>query len=346
MRSIVVVLIASIALMSCAHKVSKFYPEIIPKRMNTTISVGKNNKHSVNLTYLGCGSMIIEQDGDAIITDPFFSNQKLSKMWGKVATDPEQFELWKGRVQSQASKGMVRAGLVSHTHYDHVMDLPTLLQSHYFPNMQAVYGNSYLPQMMVNFVKDGVNVQSLKTDQWIEVTPKIRFMAIESSHAPQTGKKLRMNGPFDAEYFKENLTWSNEKLKTKKWTAGTTYSFLVDFIQGDTVRFFIQTSASQYPAGRPPKDELQKKKVDVAVLCYASTLNVTDYPKAIVNDINPSKLVIVHWEDFFREAKSDDDVKLVRKTNSRRARRRFDELGKKKDFFVMPKPGTKIQITK
>jgi len=91
---------------------------------------------------------------------------------------------------------------------------------------------------------------------------------------------------------------------------------------------------------------LVKKKVDIAVLCYASTTYVDDYPGSIVKDINPSKLVIVHWEDFFREPRADDDVKLVRKTNPKKARQRFDELGKKKDFFVMPKPGTKIQITR
>ena len=75
-------------------------------------------------------------------------------------------------------------------------------------------------------------------------------------------------------------------------------------------------------------------------------MNVKDYPKAITKDLNPSKLVIVHWEDFFREPRTDDDVKLVRRTNPKKTRKRFDELGKKKDFFMMPKPGTKIQITK
>jgi hypothetical protein len=89
---------------------------------------------------------------------------------------------------------------------------------------------------------------------------------------------------------------------------------------------------------------LKKKKVDVAVLCYASTLNVKDYPKAIVKEVDPAKLIVVHWEDFFREPRTDDDVMLVRRTNPRKARKRFDELGKKKDFFMMPKPGTKIQM--
>jgi len=351
-------LIFLVVLTSCSHKISKFYPEIIPKQMNTTLPVGKG-QHKINLTYLGCGNMIIEQDGDAIITDPFFSNQKFLKMLGKVQTKPDLFELWKGHVQSQASRGMVRAGLVSHTHYDHVMDLPTLLQSHYFNKMETVYGNDYLPQMMVNFAKEGVTLDGLSNEQiyqptvsndtqyeWINVTPKIRFLAIESNHAPHTKRKLYMSKPLDAEYFKEHLTWPNDKLKARKWTVGTTYSFLVDFIQGDTVRLFIQTSASQYPYGRPPKEELQKKKVDVAVLCYASTMNVKDYPKSIVRDLNPSKLVIVHWEDFFREPSSDDDVMLVRRTNPKKTRKRFDELGMKKDFFMMPKPGTKIQIIK
>lgn len=344
MNRLVILMMFVALLSSCSHKVSKFYPEIIPRGLNTTLPVGKG-KHTVNLSYFGAGNMIIEQDGDAIITDPFFSIQKPLKVLGKVQTRPDLFELWKGRVQSQTSKGSVRAALVSHTHYDHVMDLPTLLQSHYFNKMETVYGNSYLSKMMVNFKKEGVGIQEF-SNEWVNVTPKIRFLAIESSHAPQSGRKLYMNKPLDEDYFKENLVWPNDKIKAKKWTTGKTYSFLVDFIEGDTIRFFIQTSASQFPDGRPPKEELAKKNVDVAVLCYASTMNVDSYPKSIVRDINPSKLVIVHWEDFFREPRADDDVKLVRKTNPKKARRRFDELGKKKDFFVMPKPGTKIQITK
>jgi hypothetical protein len=342
---------------SCAQKVSKFYPEIIPNKMTATMPVVKDGKHSVNLTYLGCGNMIIEQDGDAIVTDPFFSNQKFTKMLGKVQTKPELYDLWKNKLQTQVSRGSVRAGLVSHTHYDHVMDLPTLVQAHYFNKMEVVYGNSYLPQMMVNFLKEGVRMEGLSNEQifqpaisndqayeWISVTPRIRFLAIESNHAPHTKKKLYMSKPLDPAYFRENLIWPGDKLKARKWTVGTTYSFLVDFIQGDTLRMYIQTSASQYPYGRPPAAELKKKKVDVAILCYASTLNVKDYPRAIVKEVDPAKLIIVHWEDFFREPRSDDDVMLVRKTNPRKARKRFDELGKKKDFFMMPKPGTKIQI--
>jgi Beta-lactamase superfamily domain len=351
---LVVVLFCS----SCAKNISGFYPEIIPRKTTANLAVNPNGKSTVSLTYLGAGDMIIEKDGEAILTDPFFSNQKFLKMIGKVQTRDDMYDLWKSRVEAQASKSSVRAALVSHTHYDHVMDLPTLLQSNYFSKMEAVYGNSYLPQMMVNFNKDGVRIEGLSNEQifqpaisndnayqWIQVSPKIRFLAIESNHAPHTKRKLYQSKPLDAEYFKNALIWPNSRIKTRKWTVGTTYAFLVDFIQKDTLRMYIQTSASQYPYGAPPKDELKKKKIDVAVLCYASTNNVKDYPKAIVKDINPSKMIIVHWEDFFRDSKTDEDVLLVRKTNPKKARRRFDELGKKKDFFMMPRPGTKIDIT-
>ncbi|HZY80251.1 MAG TPA: hypothetical protein VFE50_12055 [Cyclobacteriaceae bacterium] len=340
-----VALILVVLLSSCSHKISQFYPEIVTKRASVTLPVKKDGKQTVNLTYLGCGNMIIEQDGDAIITDPFFSVQKFTKMMGKIKTKPELYDIWKGRLQAATSRASVRAGLVSHTHYDHVMDLPTIVQAHYFNKMETVYGNSYLPQMMVNFLKEGTRMETLHPGEWVNVAPDIRFLPIESSHAPHTKKKLYMSKPLDAEYFKENLVWPHDKIKARKWSVGTTYSFLVDFIQQDTLRLFIQTSASQYPDGRPPMEELKTKKVDVAVLCYASTMNVKDYPKAIMKDLDLAKMIIIHWEDFFRETRSDDDVRLVRSTNPRKARKRFDELGKKKDFFVMPKPGTKIQIT-
>lgn len=152
-----------------------------------------------------------------------------------------------------------------------------------------------------------------------------------------------MDKPLDAEYFDERLIYSNSKTKAFKWSTGETYSFLVDFIETDTLRVFIQTSASQHPFGCPPSDEIKKKKVDVAVLCYASALNVENYPNAVINFLKPEKLVFVHWEDFFRTPESFHDQRLVRRTNPKKVREQIDKLGKTNDF-MMPKPGTRIKI--
>lgn len=344
-------------LSACTHSLSKFYPEIIPKKSEAIISIGEQTDHQVNLVYLGAGNMVLEQNGEAIITDPFFSNQKLLKLLGKVKSSPQHYSTWKTNYEYFRSPSVVQVGLVSHSHYDHAMDLPLLLEDRYFTNLKVVYGNSYLPQILQNFDKEGVNLSSLsqnqvynptagsdKLYQWVSVTPRMRFLPILSNHAPHTKKKLYMDKPLDAEYFDEHLIYSNSKTRAFKWSTGETYSFLVDFIDTDTLRVFIQTSASQHPLGFPPQDEITNKKVDVAVLCYASALNVDNYPNAIVNYIKPNKLIFVHWEDFFRTPQSFHDQRLVRRTNPRKVREQIDKLGKPNDYFMMPKPGTRIKI--
>jgi hypothetical protein len=154
-----------------------------------------------------------------------------------------------------------------------------------------------------------------------------------------------MDKPLNEDYFDEHLIYSNSKTKAFKWSTGETYSFLVDFIDTDTLRVFIQTSASQHPYGFPPLDQVKKeKKVDVAILCYASAPNVGNYPNAIVDLLEPKKIIFVHWEDFFREPSSFDDQRLVRRTNPKKVRERVNKLGKPNDYFMMPKPGTRIKI--
>jgi len=344
-------------LFSCAHSVSKFYPEIMPRKSEAELQINEDAKHAINLVYLGCGNMVLEQNGEAIITDPFFSNQKLLKLMGKIQSKPALYNTWKTNFEYFLSPSVVRAGLVSHTHYDHVMDLPLLLQDRYFTNMNVVYGNPYLPKMLQNFTKEKTTLTGLAKSQiynpkesndnayeWVDVTSRIRFLPILSNHAPHTKKKLYMDKPLDENYFKEHLIYSNSKVKAFKWTTGETYSFLVDFIDTDTLRVFVQTSASAHPYGFPPKAELDKKGVDLAIVCYASGLNVDDYPKALVDYIAPKKLMFVHWEDFFRTPRSFDDQLLVRRTNPKKMRERVNALRKPNSYFIMPKPGTRIKV--
>ncbi|MCB0489708.1 MAG: MBL fold metallo-hydrolase [Cyclobacteriaceae bacterium] len=343
---------------ACTHSISKFYPEIVPAKSDVPLVVNSGGKSQMNLVYLGCGNMILEHDGEAIMTDPFFSNQKLLKLLGKIKSNPTRYNTWKTNLEYFLSPSVVNAALVSHTHYDHAMDLPLMLEDRYFNSMRQVYGNSYLPKMMQHFSEEGSEIHGLSGSQvydptmandqnyeWISTSSHIRFLSIHSNHAPHTKKKLYMDKPLDENYFEENLIYSNSKTKAFKWTNGETYSFLVDFIGSDTLRVFIQTSASQYPNGFPPKSELLKKPVDLAIICYASGLNVDNYPKALFDFVQPRKMMLVHWEDFFRTPKSFEDQRLVRRTNPRKMRKQIDALKKKSDYFIMPRPGTRVKIT-
>ena len=346
-----------VALGACTHAVTKFYPEIVPKNSDTELHTKANTEHELNLVYLGSGNMVLEQNGEAIITDPFFSNQKLLKLLGKIKSNPLLYNTWKTNYEYFLSPSVVQAGLVSHTHYDHAMDMPTLLENRYFTNLKTLHGNEYLPKIMQNFAEEGVRLAALSEDQvydptvsfdksyqWISVTPRIRFLPILSNHAPHTKKKLFMDKPLNEEYFDERLIYSNSRTKAFKWSTGETFTFLVDFMDNDTLRVFIQTSASQHPYGFPPPEELKEKDIDLAILCYASSLNVKAYPNAIVDFIQPKKVMFVHWEDFFRTPNSFHDQRLVRSTNPKKVRARINKLGKPNDYFIMPKPGTRIKV--
>lgn len=350
-------LVLLIALSGCGgYKVTRFYPEIIPKEDHATLTIHPHARQQANVTYMGCGNLFIEKDGQAIMFDPFFSIQGIVQLAGRIKTKQTFYDLWKSNLQRHVARSAVRATLVSHTHYDHVMDLPTLLHDKYFPVMNNVYGNNYLPVMMTNFQKSGATIEAFTDAQtvdgtmdnqyaWISPAPNIRFLPIRSTHAPHTKRKLFMSKPLKPGYFEKHLTWPGDKVGAFKWTVGDSYSFLVDIIGPDTLRIFVQTSASEYPAGAPPARELSRKPVDLAIFCYASSLNVSNYPNVYVDFMMPSKVMFVHWEDFFSPSKSGKDLRLVRRTRPEKVRKQVDRLGMKKDQFIMPRPGTKVTIS-
>jgi hypothetical protein len=354
--SLIAIAVACVSL-GCTHKIDKFYPQIIPTAQVYPLPLVPNGKQKVSITYLGCGNIVLEHNGEAVMTDPFFSNQKLRAMAGKIRTKEDMYRIWKQNLEGATSRSAVQAMLVSHTHYDHVMDLPTMLHEHYFQNLKVVYGNRYMPKMLTHFMKEGVKLDSLKKSQvydphqpakqgqWISVSPKLRFLPIRTNHAPHTKNKLYMSDTLDAGYFDKRLVWHNDKVRASKWTVGDSFAFLIDFIQGDTLRVFVQTSASSLPNGLPPESELKKKAVDIAVMCYASADKVDFYPNKWITAMNPKKLVLVHWEDFFKTPPVDDNYKLVRGTKPWKVRERIDSLGRKANFFVMPRPGTRIDVT-
>jgi hypothetical protein len=111
-------------------------------------------------------------------------------------------------------------------------------------------------------------------------------------------------------------------------------------------RFFIQTSGSHFPLGKPPEDLLKDRAVDVAFLCAASANFVKPYPVDILNTLKPKRTVFIHWEDFFREPLDFDGARFVRLTNFRKFNRRLKRNGYElnKENYVMPRPGTLITV--
>jgi hypothetical protein len=348
-------------LAACAKPITRFPSnQIIPRSPQHHIAI--NNQGSpVKMLYMGCGHLIIEYNGEMIVTDPYFSIQPFS-LTKKIKTNQADFEKYKAALtQHSVDLTKVKSIWLAHTHYDHMMDIPFLLKEKLLTKNATIYGNDFGDDILQHFItpaqyhpllaKEVVNPMAKNTIHWFDSTSSIRVLPIVSDHAPHMkilGINIHlMKGKINNKYFRDHLTTTDAKTNKNQWREGTVYSFLVDFVRGSKIdyRMFIQTSASHYPLGQPPKQLLEEKAVDVAVLCLASSNYVKPYPIELLNYLAPKKVVFIHWEDFFTSSDFNKN-KLVRFTNFKKLDKRFRNANLPLDShnYVMPQPGTMILI--
>lgn len=336
----------------CAREVTtRSFPdkEIIPSSPLHTIDL-PGDRPPVRVLYLGCGHLIIEHQGDVMVTDPFFSIQSLSAK--KIQTNKEDYARYMASVKASGID-LKRASSVwiAHMHYDHVMDLPVLLRDNVLAADVKIHGSTYGSDILQHFVQPGQYVplfpEPARSRSWISAASSIRVMPIVSEHAPHVKfwpiTIHAMKGPLDKEYFAKAFTDPESVTKKKEWKEGDVYAFLVDFLNADSIslRMFIQTSASQFPVGLPSSALLKERPVDIAVLCLASANNVKPYPVEILKALQPKQTIFIHWEDLFERGEFGK-YRLVRLTNFRKIGKRMAREGMAltKDKYTMPQPGT------
>jgi hypothetical protein len=336
---------------------TRLFSDMIPQSRNIELSYSKKTNDEIKILYVTCGMVVIEHGNEAIMLDPFFSYQKMPSMVFGIRSRERFFNSFKQLADSTINKNAVHTGFVSHTHYDHAMDLPLLIDQNYFRNLNTVYGSTNLRDMMFYHCEKGVNITAMTDNQifnpfkpgdqyqWMKVSDSISVLPVASMHAPHKFGILLMNGELKEKYFqKKRFKNPYAKSRAFKWVTGCSYSFLIKFLKRDGTEFriFAQTSASNDPYGLPPEGE----KADLAILCFASAQEVNDHPNYIMRKTQAKKLMLVHWEDFFRYPKNPDDIQMVRGTNKKLARRRLDDI-KNSDLqpeIVMPKPGSLIRV--
>jgi hypothetical protein len=355
-------LLLAIIFAACSKKINhRNFPaaEIIPSANKHILDI-MHTGEPVQVAYLGCGHLAIQYQNEVILIDPFFSTQGFTKT--KIQTDAAAFKKYKTLLKENGfDLSKTKSVWVAHTHYDHMMDLPIMLSTQAIPNGAAIYGNSFGDDILGNFISGQYHALEPSevydpgknaAGKWFEAAPAVRVLPILSDHAPHykfLGIPIHlMQGNVDASYFHSTLKEAGSKTKRGRWKEGTTYSYLIDFLDGETIatRIFVQTSGSHFPLGKPPVEELKKRKVDVAFLCTASAAYVKPYPIEILNVLKPQKTVFIHWEDFFRKPLDFDGARFVRFSNFRKLNRTLENGGydlNPKDY-VMPRPGTFLSI--
>ena len=355
-------LVAWMFVTGCAKTIpqTRFPKTIIPSENKHVLHVNTSND-PLEVLYLGCGHLIMQYKGENIMLDPFFSTHKL--LDGSLQSDSGAFKKYKTTLASHnIDMKQIKSVWLAHKHYDHVLDLPKLLEENLILPAATIYGSNLGDTILYNFLSER-NYNTLTRAETYQpgenaipefqsAAKDIRILPIRSNHAPHfklLGIPIHlMKGNIKAGYFR-NFRSADQITKRKQWKEGCTYAYLIDFMEGQKIgyRLYVQTSASHYPMGKPPMTLLKERGVDAAFLCVASSNYVKrKYPKRILTDLNPKKIVWIHWEDFFGSALEFKDARPVRLTNFRGLARRLRKAGfpATPDNHVMPRPGTMITV--
>jgi hypothetical protein len=213
-----------------------------------------------------------------------------------------------------ASQNVIKATLMSHAHHDHLADLPYIYQHHLASPTTMFLGSQTASNILRAFgtpfdpTHYFFNVDSIFAERhrlkdtmpvrWTSENRNVRITAIEGEHAPHfMGAKI----PFIGGNVKS--VPKHAPRTTFGFKEGKNYNYLIDFLnEKGAIVFRIYScggAAIRRTVGFLDPSVLREKNVDFLILCGANFDQAVDYPTALMDNIQPERVLIGHWEDFF-----------------------------------------------
>lgn len=303
---------------------------------HTTIPKEAESQEQLTIEFLGTACIHARLGNTALLTDPFVSNPNLKTvLFGKTVTDTNYI------VSLLPNLSMVKAVVVGHSHYDHLLDLPYIATKHLNSAANIYASNTAfnllhsvsLPQPQIAVNKNMATHK--KTGNWLYTDDKsIRILPIYAEHAPHFLGITVANNTLDTPLKKVPTS-------AAKWQAGTTLCYLIDFLVQniDSIkikkRIYFQSSTAEPPLGFYPEHLNDEHSVDVAIIAIVSDI---DKIASTLRFINPKTAYFIHWEDFLK--KRHEPLK----PNSKANLKKLEQLKQQQTFkhieMILPKPGS------
>ncbi|MFL5486522.1 MAG: MBL fold metallo-hydrolase [Gemmatimonadaceae bacterium] len=272
----------------------------------------------IKVTYLGVSGLLLEHGGHVLLTAPFFSNPRLglvrpkaSRLFRKsprISADSIMIDRFLPAVADRAS-----AILVGHGHYDHLLDVPYIATHR--ATSAFIYGGPSIRRMLMGDsilrryggrrlvpIEPATAGTAARSGIWIYTADSAyRFMALVAGHAPMLHF---LGGSYS--FAAGTVTTDMDSLPptAPDWKLGEPYAYLIDVLgsgpERSVFRIYFQDAPSPPPLGFPPPDILSEGRVDLAVLCAATSSNVPHTPDSLLKVLRPAHVLVTHWESFFR----------------------------------------------
>jgi hypothetical protein len=286
-------------------------------------------REAVEVRYLGSGGVYIRWGDEAILIGPYFSRPGLVRpLLGNIAFDEARI------AQGMAGHGEIRAILAGHSHFDHIGDVPFVVQK-YAPKARVYLNDAGVHALAAYPDIEAVSFEK-EHDQWISIDASIRFMPVPSDHAPQLCKWHHWpctyaDGPDQKKW---TNPWAKEKLHALH--GGNTFAFVIDLLGASErdvrYRIYYNDAASSPGKGIPRLDD--GHPYDLAILCMASFDLVKNYPEAVLDALAPRHVLVSHYDDFF--AKQSGSWSFVPLLTDAKANAFFSRLKKKLKAIAPP----------
>lgn len=275
----------------------------------------------VQVRFLGVGGFVIRRGSDVVMTAPLYSNPPPPAFLGEIGMNHEALDHFFARQELASEMSDLRAILVGHGHYDHLLDVPYFLEkapearvygSVTTRRILAGYGASTAARVValnepganhVDFThcldstRRGCEIAAGEKGRWLDVAGsqgRVRVRAFCSCHPPQVLHAIKFwPGCQEADL-------EHAPRRADDYPEGETLAFIVDFMESGrpVFRIYYQDAPVSRPVGWVSDDVIAERPVDLALLCTGN-FDVVSRPEEIVSNLKARQVVLHHWEDFF-----------------------------------------------
>ena len=265
----------------------------------------------LEIQYFSVGCFKLSYGESSILTDPFWTHlPALKVMFGKVLPDSAQIEPYLPSLDD------IDGVLVCHAHYDHVLGLPYI--SPRLPADIPVLGSKTMKHTLAPFNLPQPIIEAnpvLATPEtpgkFIDLDGgRVRVLPVKAGHP---------NHLLFIHLWNKELTEDRTEIPTrgKHYQEGVTLGFLIDFLSPDGLniekRVFFQSSSTPYPAGFFPREILEEKSIDVALLGRDFFEMELKGERNAMPWLAPEVVILCHWENFFKPKSEGPSPKVVQK---------------------------------
>ena len=243
----------------------------------------------LDVQFLGVGGFAFVVNGEKIITAPSYTNPSfLSNLpWVSVEPDKEKIDrLFPDYLDDKfdANDHNVKAIIVGHSHYDHLLDVPYLMQS--VLEDSKAYGSKTMSMILSTYGlsrADYPPVESFEENNypresraiaidaradkgWVTIDKNTRIFPIKAYHPPHLLGITFQGGVYgEGDVPDMKTAWD--------WRLGEVYSYLIDFLADDgdiLYRIYYQDTATTVNASKALDKTLSDRPVDIAVVMLAN----------------------------------------------------------------------------